>query len=118
MIIGEITIAEELDELIRECADDRYCLELLRFFGEYPRARFSELAVVHALNSNPGKKRLTRRALSQLADKGAIRVSTENNISFYSLTEDELLRRLASYLSKLDWYQWQRLLKQIYPTLG
>ena len=111
MAVNEIAIAEKLCQSIKQYADDRYCLELLRFFGGYPHARFNELAVVHALNSNGGKS-YTNRALRRLVDKGVVRISIDNNVPLYSLTEDESLRSLASDLAKLDWRQWQLVLRQ------
>ena len=117
MTVAEITIAEKLCQSIKQYMDDYYCLEVLRFFGRHPHARFSELAVVHALNSNPGKF-YTRKALRRLADKEVVRISIDNNIILYSLAEDESLRSLALYLAKLDWGQWQLALRQTYPTSG
>ena len=117
MTAFEIKIAEELCQSVKQYADDHYCLELLRFFGWHPHARFNELAVVHALNSNGGKLH-TKRALKQLVDKGVVRISIDNNIPLYSLTEDESLCSLASDLAKLDWRQWQLVLRQTHPTSG
>ena len=87
---------------------------LFRFFGGYPRAKFSELAVVHALNSNH-RKSYIKRALRQLVDKGVIRRSINNNIPLYSMTEDKSLCSLASNLAKLDWNRWQLMLRQTLP---
>ncbi len=117
MAVDKIAIAEKLCQFIEQYADDHYCLELLRFFGGYPHARFSELAVVHALNSNNGKL-YTKRALRRLMDEGVIRTHNENNVLLYSLTGDESLRSLASDLAKLDWRQWQLVLRQIYLSSG
>jgi len=111
MTISRITIAEELCQFVKRYVDDHYCLELLRFFGGFPHARFSGLAVVHALNSDRGKLH-TERALKQLVDKGVVRMSIDNNISLYSLTEDESLCSLASDLAKLDSRQWQLMFRQ------
>ncbi len=111
MTVAKIIIEEKVDQFIKQYGDDHYCLELLRFFGWYPYARFNELAVIHALNSNHGRL-YTKRALRQLVDKGVVRISIDNNISLYSLTEDESLRSLASDLAKLDWRQWQLVLRQ------
>lgn len=117
MTVSEIAIAEKLYQFIKEYADGHYCLELLRFFGRCPHARFSELAVVHALDVND-RRLYIERALRHLIDKGVVRTYTENNVSFYSLTEDESLRSLALDLAKLDWRQWQLVVRQIYlvPT--
>ncbi len=114
MTVAEISIAEKLSQFIKECADDHCCLELLRFFGGYPHARFGELAVVHALNSNPGKL-YTKRALRHLVSKGAVKISV-SNVPLYSLTENEPLRSLALDIARLDWRQWQLVLRQIYLT--
>lgn len=115
MAVHKIAMAEQLGQLVRRYVDDHYCLELLRFFGGYPHTRFSELAVVHALESNYGVLYI-KRALRRLTDKGVVRISTDNNISFYSLTENESLCTLASDLAKLDWSQWQLVFKQTYPN--
>ena len=117
MAVDKIAVAGKLRQFIEQYADDHYCLELLRFFGGYPHARFSELAVVHALNSNNGKL-YTKRALRRLMNEKVIRTYSENNVLFYSLTEDEILVSLVSDLVKLDWYQWQLLLRQTYSIYG
>ena len=114
MTTARITMVEELNQFIEQYADSPHCLELFRFFGEYPHARFSKLAVVHALNSEQGESSI-RKALKQLVDRGVIRMSVNNNISLYSMAEDESLRSLASKLAKLDWGQWQLMLRQTLP---
>lgn len=111
MIVAEITIAEKLCQFIEQNMDDGYCLELLRFFGGYPHIRFSELAVLHALEPELGKS-YTKKALERLVDKGVVRTSIDTNSPLYSLTEDESLCSLASNLAKLDWRQWQLVLRQ------
>ena len=115
MAIDNIAIAGKLCQFIEQYADDHYCLELLRFFGGYPHARFSELAVVHALNSNNGKL-YTKRALRRLMDEGVIKTNNENSVLLYSLTADESLCSLATELAKLDWRQWQLVLRQTYAS--
>lgn len=117
MTTAEAIIAEEPGQFIKQYADGYHCLELLRFFGRYPYTQFSELAVVHALDSNGGKLYI-KKALGQLVDKGMVRMSVDNNISLYSLTEDESFRSLASKLAKLDWCQWRLALRQTLPTLA
>jgi hypothetical protein len=117
MTTAAITMAEELGQFTKQYADSHHCLELLRFFGRYPHAQFSELAVVHALNLNR-EKQSTKRVLRQLVDKGVLRISICNNTSLYSLTEDESLCRLASHLVKFNWRQWQLMLRQTLPAPG
>ncbi len=114
MIVSETTLQERLCQFTKEYTDDQCCLlEILQFFGRYPHTRFSGLAVIHALN---GRRFYTERALKYLIDKGVVKRYSENNVSLYSLTEDEELRSLVLNLAKLDWGQWQLLLKQIYPA--
>jgi len=115
MTASEIAIAEKLDQFLKEYADSYYCLEILRFFGKYPRARFSGLAVVHALNVNGGRLYI-EKVLRYLIDKGVVKTYIENNVRLYSLTEDESLRSLVSDLAKLDWHQWQLVVRQICPV--
>jgi hypothetical protein len=114
--IAEIASGEKLYQFIREYTDSRYCLEILRFFGGYPRARFSELAVIHASDVNGGRFHI-ERDLRHLTDKGVVKTYIENNVRLYLLTEDEALRSLASELARLDWRQWQVVVRQIYPVL-
>lgn len=115
MTTTEITIAEELCQFIKQYVAGYHCLELLRFFGRHPRTQFSEPAVVNALNSTRGKLNI-KKALKQLVDKGVVRISVDNNVSLYSITEEESLRSLASKLAKLDWSRWQLIMKQALPA--
>jgi hypothetical protein len=115
MTTSEIAVAKELDQFLKEYVDSQHCLEILRFFSKYPHARFSGLAVVHALNVN-GVRSYIERALKHLIDKGVVKTYIENKVRLYSLTEDEPLSNLASSLAKLDWRQWQLMVKQIYPV--
>ena len=110
---SEIAIAEKLYEFIKEYTNSHYCLEILRFFGRWPRARFSELAVVNALDVNGGRLCIAR-VLRHLIDKGVVKTYIENNVRLYSLTEDKSIRNLASDLANLDWRQWQLVVRQVY----
>ncbi len=116
MIVAETALQERLRQFINQYADDQCCLlELLQFFGRYSHTRFSMLTVIHALN---GRRLYTERALRHLIDKGVVKRYSENNVSLYSLTEDESLCSLALELAKLDWCQWQLLLGQTYSASG
>jgi len=117
MTLAKTTFLEELCQFAKQFMDDSYCLELLWFFGRYPHTRFSERVVVHALNSNNGNSH-TKRALRQLVDKGVVRISIDNDIPFYSLTEEESSHSLVSGLARLDWHQWQLVFRPTCPTSG
>jgi hypothetical protein len=111
MTTTETTISEQLCQFVRQYVDGYYCLELLRFFGCHPRTQFSELVILSALNSKRGILSI-KKALNQLVDKKVVKVSIDNNIPLYSITEDESLRVLASKLVNLDWRQWQLMVRQ------
>lgn len=111
MTTTETTITEQLCQFVKQYVDGHYCLELLRFFGCHPCTQFSELVIVHALNSKRGILEI-KKALKQLVDKKVIRISFSNNVPLYSISEDESLRVLASKLANLDWRQWQLMIKQ------
>lgn len=106
-----IAIPERLYQFAKEYMDDRYCLELLQFFGTHPRMRFSKLAVTHALNAS-GERLYIEKALKYLVEKGAVTEVIENDTMFYSLTDDETLNSLALAFAKLGWGQWQAMLSR------
>jgi hypothetical protein len=101
----EITKQEAFIQFIGKYGENCHCLELLRFFGTYPYARFNRLAVIHAINEN-GRKWELERALVHLIDEGVVKTCTENNTRLYSLTEDESIRAKVLELAKLDWHQY------------
>lgn len=82
LTVAQIT-SEKTSPLLQRYAADYYCLELLRFFDRYPRARFSRLAIVHALNN--GKVCVIEKALQRLISDGLVNKHSENNVTFYSL---------------------------------
>ena len=116
MAIAQAPEREHLCQLIKEYSDDPYCLELIQFFGWHPNARFSGLAILHALSVS-GERRYIEKALRQLIDKGVVKTYSENNIALYCLTDDEALRQAALDIARLDWSQWQVMLRQSYTHL-
>ena len=116
MTITQITEKEYLYQLIKEYSDNPYCLELIQFFGWHPNARFSGLAILHALSVS-GERRYVEKALRQLIDKGLVKTYSENNIAFYCLTDDNALRQAALDIARLDWSQWQVMLRQSYTNM-
>jgi hypothetical protein len=95
---SQTSTEKELSQFINEYADDRHCLlELLLFWGRHPCARFSRLAIVHALNS---RRPHIERALGYLINKGIVRTCLENNVPLYSLTDNEPLHSLVLNITR------------------
>jgi hypothetical protein len=111
MAVTQATERENVCQLIEEYADDPYCLELIQFFGWHPSTRFSGLAILHALNVN-SERCYIERAMRQLIDKGVVRAYSDNNVHYYCLTNDESFRQAAVDIVRLDWSQWQALLRR------
>ena len=107
-----ITTQDNFKQIVAEYNESRYCLELLRFFGTHPFARFNRQAVIRSINVD-SRKTGVDAALIQLTDDGVVKARTENNDTFYSLAEDELARRQALELARLEWSRWQLVLKQV-----
>ncbi len=107
----EIAVEGKLCQFIKEYCDSRCSLQLILFLGRHPLAWFSQLAIVHALDARTAD---IEKSLRHLSDKGLVvtRIA-ENNLTFYSLTEDESLHDLVSELVTLDWWQCQLMLEQI-----
>ena len=96
-------------QIINKYEDDHYCLELLRFFGTYPLAKFSELAVIHAQNEDSEKSRI-RSALGRLVMSRAVGVCIENGAHLYKLTDDESVHDSVVSLARIEWHQWRKIL--------
>ncbi|HEX9897558.1 MAG TPA: hypothetical protein VGA85_07885 [Dehalococcoidales bacterium] len=116
MATAQATEREFLCQLIKEYSDDPYCLELIQFFGWHPNACFSGLAILHALSVS-GERRYVEKALRQLIDKGVVKTYSENNIAFYRLTDDKALHQAVLDIARLDWGEWQVMLRQSYTHL-
>ena len=85
MTTSQSAIGEKLAHPLGEYASDPCCQEVLEFLKRHPRARFSRLAIVHALNSH---RLYVERALSHLTASGMIRQYLRNNVPFYSLSAE------------------------------
>lgn len=79
-------ISEEKPGQLLECANDQCCREVMEFLKRHPRAWFSQLAIVYALDSH---RLYVERALSHLADSMVIIRYLKNNVPFYSLSAEE-----------------------------
>lgn len=116
MVIAQVTDKVNVCQYIKEFADDPHCLELIRFFGWHPDCHFSGLAILHALSEN-GEHLDIQRALRHLVDKGLVRTYIENNTPIYCLTDVEPLRQAALDIARMDWSQWQVMLRQSYAGI-
>jgi hypothetical protein len=111
MFTSVAAVENELSKCISNYSDDRYSLlELLRFLGKHPYTRFSKAAIVLALK-NQGV--FVERGLKFLVENGIVAQEFENKIRLYSLTSNGNAHSWATELVKLDWCQWQSLIKQI-----
>jgi hypothetical protein len=99
-------------ELLKKIVSNQCCLSLLRFFVLHPNGRFSELAIVHALD-DVGRKPDVECALKQLVNEGILNTSTDNTVHYYLLTHEETVRQILLNMAKFDWRQWQVALKII-----
>ncbi len=110
MIKQEVGVEDKLCQFIKDYCDGQCSQELLLFLGRHRQARFSYLAILHAL----GARRLDiDRALQHLMNKGLVKMSiADNGLPLYSLTRDESLFGLVSGLAALDWWQWQIIREQ------
>ncbi len=96
---GKITISEELCRFISEHTNDYFALQLILFFAEHPYTQFNELAIIHALSQDGGRRSL-QKALRILVDKGMIKTCTDSNVLIYSLPEN--MRSLVLELARLN----------------
>jgi hypothetical protein len=85
VVTAEVATVGTLDKVIKRYAEDRSCQEVILFLGRHPHARFSRLAIVHALN---GYKLYTEQALNHLANDGVVKRFVKDNLPLYSLNED------------------------------
>ena len=111
MFTSEATMDARLATLVNGYHDD-HCglLELLRWLAKHPNTRFSRLAMSHVLND---RKVFTERALRYLIDKEVVKADSENGIRVFSLTTGEPLRDWALDLGRMDWSQWNLMLRQV-----
>jgi DNA-binding transcriptional ArsR family regulator len=111
MFASVVDVEGKLAKCVQNYADDRCSLlELLRFLGKHPYTRFSRAAIVLALR-NQGV--FVERGLKYLVDNGIVTFEEEKKIQLYSLTGSEPMRNWALELVRLDWCQWQSVLRQI-----
>lgn len=101
-----------ISQLMKKLVSDHCSLGLLRFFAAHPNGRFSKLAITHAIDEYNSRLEV-ERALTQLVGEGILKVSIENNIPFYMLTQEEHMRTLVLNMALFDWREWQFVLEHI-----
>ena len=83
------------------------------FFADHPYARFSELAIIHALNHDYGKRSI-QKSIRELLEKRVMKICVDSNVLLYSVCENT--RSLVLELTNLDTRQRQLLIRQISPN--
>ncbi len=110
-MVQQIVVEEKLCRFVKEYCNSRCSLQLLLFLGRHPHARFSQLAIVHALDA---RRADVERTLRHLLDDGLVMVwNAEIGHPFYSLTDDEMLCSQVLELVSLDWWQCQLMFDQL-----
>ncbi len=101
---GTETLSEEaLLGFCEEYAGDAARMQLLAFWGEHPRARFTMGAIAGAL----GCSRLqANRALAGFVESGLVEMCVENGSTCCRLTVDESRRRPVLGVAAMGWDRW------------
>ena len=105
---NEINVSEEVCSFVKEYKNDYCALKIILFFADHPYARFSELAIIHALNHDNGRVYI-QRTLSNFVERGIIKTQIGSSVLLYSLPEN--VRRLVLELAKLVPHQRQLLVR-------
>jgi hypothetical protein len=99
-----------IEQLMQKFVRNRSCLGLLRFFASYPDGRFSKLAIIHAIDDECNRPEMDR-ALEEMVAEKILDISTDNGRKYYSLTQEEVLRRLVLNMAVFEWRDWQLILE-------
>jgi len=87
---SEMALRDTVTQLTKSYPHDRDSLmELLLFWGRYPRARFNLPAITCALRQG---RQCIERVLSYLTEAGVVKETCENDVHLYSLTDDNEIR--------------------------
>jgi hypothetical protein len=112
MFTSNTAVEEQLSKYAESYNEDRgSLLELIRFLGKHPYTRFSSAAIVLAFRH---QRVFVERGLKYLVEKGIVTQEMENKIKLYSLTSCEDIRNWALELVKMDWFQWQSVLRKTF----
>lgn len=103
-MVGIGTLSEEdLLGFCEEYAGDAASIQLLVFWGEHPRATFTQRAIAGAL----GCGRLqASRALAGFVESGLVEMCVENGSTCCRLTADESRRRPVLVMAEMGWGRW------------
>jgi hypothetical protein len=100
-----------IEELMKKFVSNQSCLELLRFFAAHPNGRFSKLAITHAIDDECNRLEMAQ-ALDEMVEERILVISHDNGTVFYTLTGEEVLRRLVLNMTLFDWRDWQLVLER------
>ena len=115
MTIIEVTKVKShsyMGQLMKKLVGNRCCLGLLRFFAAHPNGKFSKLAVIHAMDDDENRPRI-ENAIEQMIDEGIITTYDEKDITYFTLTKDEVMRKLVINVALFDWHDWQMVLEHM-----
>ena len=97
-------------DLIKSMIRSHSSLGVVRFFATHPKGKFSQLAIVHAMDETDSHREI-KSALAELAAAGVLKMITEHRICFYRLTTEEPVRGIVMRTAEMDWRRWQLILE-------
>ncbi|MDO8567269.1 MAG: hypothetical protein Q7R57_00980 [Dehalococcoidales bacterium] len=110
-MVQRVIVEEKQRSFVKDSCNSRCSLQLLLFLGRHPHARFSQLAIVHAVDA---RRADVEKALRNLQERGLVMMwNADNGLPFYSLTGDEALSRQVMELMSLDWWQYHLMLDEL-----
>jgi hypothetical protein len=98
-----------IEPMMKKFVRNLSCLGLLRFFASHPNGRFSKLAIVHAIDDGCNRWE-TDQALEEMVAEKILDIARENGMIYYTLTKEEVLRRLVLNMALFEWRDWQLVL--------
>ena len=99
-----------IEKLMKRFVSNQHCMGLLRFFANHTDARFSKLAIIHAIDEDCNRIEMGQ-ALEDMVREKVLDVTEENGIIYYALTKEEALRRLVQNMAIFQWSDWQLVLE-------
>jgi hypothetical protein len=99
-------------KLMKSFISDHSCLSLLRFFIWHPNGRFSKLAIIHAVDDSNSRQEI-EQALKRMVEEGVLMMNIENDVNFYWLTRESVMRDTIMEMAEFDWRHWQLVLEHM-----